>query len=44
VVLADSATASTRIEAAGLAPTARGEELTVADFLRIARAVAGAES
>ena len=44
VVLGDSATASARIEAAGLAPTARGEELTVADFLRIARAVAGAES
>ena len=30
--------ASARIEAAGLAPTARGEELTVADFLAIARA------
>jgi 16S rRNA (adenine1518-N6/adenine1519-N6)-dimethyltransferase len=37
VVLGDSATASTRIEAAGLAPTARGEELTVLDFLAIAR-------
>lgn len=36
-VLGDSATASTRIEAAGLAPTARGEELTVLDFLAIAR-------
>ena len=38
VVLGDSATASARIEAAGLAPTARGEELTVLDFLRIVRA------
>jgi 16S rRNA (adenine1518-N6/adenine1519-N6)-dimethyltransferase len=37
VVLGDSATASTRIEAAGLAPTARGEELTVLEFLAIAR-------
>jgi 16S rRNA (adenine1518-N6/adenine1519-N6)-dimethyltransferase len=37
-VLGDSATASARLEAAGLAPTARGEELTVADFLRITRA------
>ena len=37
VVLGDSATASGRIEAAGLAPTARGEELTVLDFLAIAR-------
>ena len=36
-VLGDSATASARIEAAGLAPTARGEELTVLDFLAIAR-------
>jgi 16S rRNA (adenine1518-N6/adenine1519-N6)-dimethyltransferase len=44
VVLGDSATASARIEAAGLAPTARGEELTVLDFLRIVRAVAGRES
>jgi 16S rRNA (adenine1518-N6/adenine1519-N6)-dimethyltransferase len=42
VVLGGSATASSRVEAAGLAPTARGEELTVLDFLRIARAVAGA--
>ena len=32
-----SAAASTRIEAAGLAPTSRGEELTVLDFLAIAR-------
>lgn len=38
VVLGDSATASARLEAAGIAPTARGEELTVADFLAIARA------
>lgn len=38
VVLGDSAAASARIEAAGLAPTARGEELTVLDFLSIARA------
>jgi len=37
VVLGDSATASARIESAGLAPTARGEELTVHDFLAIAR-------
>ena len=37
VVLGDSATASARLEAAGLAPTARGEELTVTDFLAIAR-------
>jgi 16S rRNA (adenine1518-N6/adenine1519-N6)-dimethyltransferase len=38
VVLGDSAAASDRIAAAGLAPTARGEELTVLDFLAIARA------
>ena len=37
VVLGDSATASARLEAAGLAPTSRGEELTVLDFLAIAR-------
>jgi len=37
-VLGDSAAASARLEAAGLAPTSRGEELTVADFLAIARA------
>ena len=37
VVLGDSAAASARLEAAGVAPTARGEELTVADFLAIAR-------
>ncbi len=37
-LLGDTTTASARLEAAGVAPTARGEELTVADFLRIARA------
>ncbi len=36
-VLGDSAAASARLEAAGVAPTARGEELTVTDFLAIAR-------
>jgi 16S rRNA (adenine1518-N6/adenine1519-N6)-dimethyltransferase len=44
VVLGDSAAASTRIAAAGLAPTARGEELSVLDFLAIVRAPAGTES
>jgi 16S rRNA (adenine1518-N6/adenine1519-N6)-dimethyltransferase len=38
VVLGGSAAASARLEAAGIAPTARGEELTVADFLAVARA------
>jgi 16S rRNA (adenine1518-N6/adenine1519-N6)-dimethyltransferase len=38
VVLGDSSAASARLEAAGLAPTARGEELTIDDFLAIARA------
>jgi len=38
VVLGDSTAASARLEAAGIAPTARGEELTVADFLAVARA------
>jgi 16S rRNA (adenine1518-N6/adenine1519-N6)-dimethyltransferase len=38
VVLGDSTAASDRIVAAGLPPTARGEELTIADFLAIARA------
>jgi 16S rRNA (adenine1518-N6/adenine1519-N6)-dimethyltransferase len=38
VALGDSAAASTRIAAAGLAPTARGEELSVLDFLAIVRA------
>jgi 16S rRNA (adenine1518-N6/adenine1519-N6)-dimethyltransferase len=37
-VLGDSAAATARLEAAGIAPTARGEELTVADFLALARA------
>ena len=37
VVLGDSAAASARLEAAGIAPTARGEELTVLDFRAIAR-------
>ncbi len=32
-----SAAASTALESAGLAPTARGEELTLADFLALAR-------
>lgn len=38
VTLGDSTAASARLEAAGIAPTARGEELTVDDFLSIARA------
>jgi 16S rRNA (adenine1518-N6/adenine1519-N6)-dimethyltransferase len=37
VVLGDSSAASARLESAGVAPTARGEELTVADFLAVAR-------
>jgi 16S rRNA (adenine1518-N6/adenine1519-N6)-dimethyltransferase len=40
VVLGDSAHASARLEAAGLAPTSRGEELTVLDFLAVARTAA----
>ncbi|MFZ2963087.1 MAG: 16S rRNA (adenine(1518)-N(6)/adenine(1519)-N(6))-dimethyltransferase RsmA [Rhodoglobus sp.] len=36
-VLGDSVAASARLEAAGIAPTARGEELSVKDFLAIAR-------
>jgi len=36
-VLGDAATASACLEAAGVDPTARGEQLTVGDFLRIAR-------
>lgn len=40
-VLGDPASASARLESAGIAPTARGEELTVADFLAVARAGAG---
>ncbi|TAL41800.1 MAG: 16S rRNA (adenine(1518)-N(6)/adenine(1519)-N(6))-dimethyltransferase RsmA [Salinibacterium sp.] len=35
-VLGGSAAASARLDAAGIAPTARGEELTVLDFLAIA--------
>lgn len=41
-VLGDSAVAVTRLEAAGIPPTARGEELDVAAFLAIARSGAGA--
>jgi 16S rRNA (adenine1518-N6/adenine1519-N6)-dimethyltransferase len=37
VTLGGSAEASARLEAAGVAPTARGEELGVAQFLAIAR-------
>ena len=37
-VLGDSATASAAMETAGVKPTARGEELTVHDFLAVARA------
>jgi 16S rRNA (adenine1518-N6/adenine1519-N6)-dimethyltransferase len=44
VVLGDSTTASARIDAAGLAPTARGEELSVLDFLAIARSAHRAQS
>jgi 16S rRNA (adenine1518-N6/adenine1519-N6)-dimethyltransferase len=40
VVFGDAAAASAVIEAAGLAPTLRGEQLTVHDFLAIARAQA----
>ncbi len=36
-LFAGSAAASTRLEAAGIDPTLRGEQLTVADFLSIAR-------
>jgi 16S rRNA (adenine1518-N6/adenine1519-N6)-dimethyltransferase len=42
-VLGDSAAASAALEAAGIAPTARGEELAVADFLRLARSAPAAE-
>jgi 16S rRNA (adenine1518-N6/adenine1519-N6)-dimethyltransferase len=42
VVLGDSTAASARLEAAGLAPTSRGEELTVLDFLAIARSAPAA--
>ena len=37
-VLGGSSPASDTLEAAGIAPTARGEQLTVADFLAISRA------
>jgi len=37
-VLGDAGAASARIEAAGIAPTVRGEELRVGDFLAIVRA------
>lgn len=37
-LLGGSAAASTRLEAAGVDPTLRGEQLTVADFLAVARA------
>ena len=37
-VLGGSAAASARLEAAGIEPTERGEQLSVADFLAIARA------
>lgn len=37
-VLGDAATASARLEAAGIPPTARGEELTVEQYLSIVRA------
>ncbi|MCW4386400.1 16S rRNA (adenine(1518)-N(6)/adenine(1519)-N(6))-dimethyltransferase RsmA [Salinibacterium sp. SYSU T00001] len=37
-VLGGSAAASERLEAAGIAPTQRGEQLTVDDFLAVARA------
>ncbi len=37
VVLGDSGAASARLEVAGIPPTARGEELTVLDFLRVVR-------
>jgi 16S rRNA (adenine1518-N6/adenine1519-N6)-dimethyltransferase len=43
VVLGDSARASEVLSAAGVAPTARGEELTVHEFLAVARASLAAE-
>ena len=39
-----SAVASQRLEAAGVDPTLRGEQLTVADFLEVARAAAEASN
>jgi 16S rRNA (adenine1518-N6/adenine1519-N6)-dimethyltransferase len=44
IALGDSTAASTRITEAGLAPTARGEELSVLDFLAIVRAPGGTGS
>ncbi|AYF97260.1 16S rRNA (adenine(1518)-N(6)/adenine(1519)-N(6))-dimethyltransferase RsmA [Protaetiibacter intestinalis] len=41
--LGGSAAASAVLEAAGVDPTARGEQLTVADFLRVARAAGRSE-
>jgi 16S rRNA (adenine1518-N6/adenine1519-N6)-dimethyltransferase len=38
VVLGDSGRASTVLETAGIDPTARGEQLTVLEFLHVARA------
>lgn len=43
-VLGSSAAASARLEAAGISPTARGEELTVHEFLAVARASAAEKS
>ncbi|HVX08921.1 16S rRNA (adenine(1518)-N(6)/adenine(1519)-N(6))-dimethyltransferase RsmA [Humibacter sp.] len=40
-VFGDSATASSALESAGLKPTARGEELTPAEFTALARATLG---
>ncbi|MCU1412574.1 MAG: rsmA [Rhodoglobus sp.] len=40
-VLGDSAAATARLEAAGVAPTARGEELTVEQYLAVARVSTG---
>jgi 16S rRNA (adenine1518-N6/adenine1519-N6)-dimethyltransferase len=38
-LLGGAAAASTRLEAAGLDPTARGEQLSIDDFVALARAV-----
>jgi len=40
-LLGSSAAASARLEAAGIEPTERGEQLSVADFLAVARATVG---
>ena len=42
-VLGETAAATARLEAAGIRPSARGEELTVADYLAIARAASPIE-